>query len=166
MLLVEDVKRLIRSVDSDQPIANVRTMDDILDGDISNRRNQTTLLSAFSSLALVLASIGIYGVLSYTVAQRTPEIGLRMALGARRADLISGIVIQALRLAVFGVALGLAAAFALTRTFSRLLFDVSPSDATTFTIVAMALLAVATVAALIPARRAATINPILALRNS
>ena len=122
------------------------------------------LLIMFAALALVLSSTGIYGVLSYSVAQRTPEIGIRVALGARATDVLRLVVGQCLRLAVTGVVIGLAAAFALTRLMSSLLFGVTATDTTTFVAVSLGLLAVAVLAAYLPARRATRINPLAALR--
>jgi putative ABC transport system permease protein len=165
MRLASEIRRAVLAVDPDQPVANIRTMEQILDSDVSNRHLQMTLLSAFSALALVLASVGLYGVLCYGVAQRTSEIGLRMALGAQRSDVVGNIVRQALRLTLVGIGLGLAGAFVITRTFRSFLFDVSPTDPTTFAAVALLLLIVATAASYIPARRAATVDPVLALKH-
>jgi len=122
------------------------------------------MLIMFASLALVLAGTGIYGVLSYSVAQRTPEIGIRVALGARATDVLRLVVGQCLRLAVTGVAIGLVAAFALTRLMSSLLFGVTATDTATFLAVSLGLLTVAAMAAYLPARRATRIDPLVALR--
>jgi putative ABC transport system permease protein len=165
MRLASDVRRAVLAVDPDQPVANIRPMEEILDADVSTRHLQMTLLSAFSVLALVLASVGLYGVLRYSVAQRTSEIGLRMALGAQRRNVLGSIVGQAVRLTLLGIALGLAGAFVVTRAFRSFLFDISPTDPTTFAAVALLLLVVATAASYIPARRATTVDPVLALKH-
>ena len=158
------VRREIRAVDPDQPVANVRTMDDVLGKEIAPRRIAMTLLMTFAGLALVLASIGIYGVLSYFVAQATPEIGVRLALGARTADVLKLVVGRGMKLALVGLAVGLVAAFLLTRLMTSLLFGVSATDVTTFASVSMLLLAVAFLACYIPARRATKVDPLTALR--
>jgi len=163
--LVADIRRAIAEVDPDQPVANIRTLNEVLDSEVSGRKIQTTILTAFAISALLLASVGLYGVLSYAVAQRTVEIGIRMALGAQRGELIRGIVTQALRWTAIGAACGLAGAFALTRIFSALLFDVRPSDPATYAGATLMLVAVATLASLVPAWRAATVDPMIALRH-
>jgi predicted permease len=163
--LTPDVRRAVLAVDPNQPVANVRTMEEILDADVSDRHLQMTLLSAFSVLALTLAAVGLYGVLCYTVARRTSEIGLRMALGAQRGDVIGGIVRHALGLTTLGIALGLIGAFTVTRLFRSFLFDVSPTDPGTFAAVALLLLLVAAAASYLPARRASTVDPVLALKQ-
>jgi ABC-type antimicrobial peptide transport system permease subunit len=139
-------------------------MGDILDREVSSRQTQTTILTAFAISALLLAIVGLYGVLSYAVAHGTAEIGLRVALGAQRSDVIWSTVVQALRLTTFGTILGLGGAFALGRIFSALLFQVSPSDPLTFGGVALLLFLVAILASFVPARRAASIDPATALR--
>ena len=132
---------------------------------MSNLHTQMLLLGAFAVLALVLASVGLYGVLSYRVAQRTPEIGLRLALGASRRDVVGSIVRRALRLALSGLALGLIGAFILTGVLSSLLFGISPTDPLTFAVVALILTAVAVAASYVPARRASRVEPLVALRT-
>jgi ABC-type antimicrobial peptide transport system permease subunit len=123
-----------------------------------------SLIVAFSLIALVLASVGLYGVLSYAVALRTPEIGLRIALGAERSSVVGAVIRRALVLGGAGIALGWAAAFGLTRVFSSMLFEVSPADPATFVLVGAVLLTVAAAAAFVPARRAASVDPVIALR--
>jgi putative ABC transport system permease protein len=158
------VRAEVRAVDPDQPVANVRTMDEVLGEETLQRRIGTTLLGVFAVLALGLACLGIYGVLAYFVVQHTPEIGVRVALGAKAADIL-GLVLR--RSAIFvglGLAAGLFGAIALSRVIRGLLFDVSATDPATFAAVAVILGAVAFLASYVPARRAATIDPAVALR--
>jgi len=142
----------------------VSTLDEVVGKEIAPRRIAMTLLMTFAGLALLLASIGIYGVLSYFVSQSTPEIGVRLALGARPFDVLSLIVGRGMKLAVAGLAVGLAAALLLTRLMTSLLFGVSATDASTFSLVSVLLLAVAFLACYIPARRATKVDPLVALR--
>jgi putative ABC transport system permease protein len=164
LALAPAVRRAIWGVDSDQPVSSVRAMGDVLDAELSNRNTQLTLIGSFALLALVLAAVGLYGVLSYTVSQRTNEIGLRMALGAEPKSVVGAIVRSALGTALLGIGVGLLAAYALTRTIASFLYGVSPTDPTTAAAVAGALLGVAALAAFVPARRAASVNPMTALR--
>lgn len=163
--LAAAVRREIRAVDKDTPITDVATMEEILDREVFQRRVQMLLLGIFAAVALVLASIGIYGVLAYLVSQRTQEIGIRMALGASPRDILFGVAGQGVGLSVVGIALGVAAALALTRVVSKLLYGVAASDPVTFLAVGALLLAVASLASYLPARRAMKIDPILALRE-
>jgi ABC-type antimicrobial peptide transport system permease subunit len=158
------VRHAIWSVDRDQPVSNVRTMEQILDEEMIQRRIGMTLLGAFAALALLLASLGIYGVLSWVVAQRTQEIGIRMALGAQRHHVMRIVVSDGMRLAAAGVAIGLSASFGLTRLMSGLLFGVSATDPLTFAIVPVVLIVVALAACFVPARRAIKTDPLVALR--
>jgi putative ABC transport system permease protein len=152
------------SVDPAQPVSNIRTMDEILSEEVAQRRIGMTLLAAFAALALALASLGIYGVLSYSVAQRTQEIGVRMALGAGRKDVLRIVLTDGMRLAAAGVVIGLGASFALTRWMVGLLFGVSASDPLTLGGVTLLLITVALLACFIPARRATKVDPMIALR--
>jgi putative ABC transport system permease protein len=150
--------------DRNLAIANLGTMNDLVASSITQQRFILTLLACFAGLALLLAAVGIYGVMSYAVTQRTHEIGIRMALGARVGDVLRLVFRQGLVLTLIGVAIGIALAFALTRLMSSLLFGVTPTDAFTFATVAGALLLVALVACLVPARRATKVDPLIALR--
>jgi predicted permease len=162
--LTASIRAAVATIDKDQPIFAVHTMQELVDDSISTRRLTLVLLGIFSALALILAAIGIYGVVAYSVALRTQEIGIRMALGAQRQDVLRLVLGQGARIAFFGVAIGLAAAAALARLLSSLLFSVSASDPITFTAVAVLLIAVALLACCIPARRALRVDPIIALR--
>jgi predicted permease len=166
MTLANSVRREIYSRDRALPIANVRTMEDVMDLSRARPRFLTLLLSMFSMLSLVLAALGIYGVISYSVAQRTNEIGVRMALGAQTTDVIRLVGLAGLRLAVAGTLLGAAGALALTRTLSAsgLLFGVSAVDPSTFLAMAGALFLVTMLACYIPAHRASRVDPLIALR--
>ena len=162
--LAAAVRKEVKAIDPDQPVAAVRTMDEWVDMSVASSRYRTVLLGLLALVALVLASTGIYGVMSYSVAQRTHEIGVRMALGARRFDVLKLVVRQGMILVVIGVALGIAGAFALTRVMASLLFGVTAKDPITFTVVGLLLATVALVACYIPARRATKVDPLVALR--
>ncbi len=159
------VRAAIWRVDAEQPVSTLRTMDQIFDTQLANRDTQLTLVGAFAVLALVLAAAGLYGVLSYTVAQRTSEIGIRMALGAERGIVVRAIVRGALALACLGLAAGVAGALALTRLLQSFLFGVSTTDPLTFIAAAALLLLVTVAAAWVPALRAANVDPMVALRE-
>ena len=154
------------AADRDQPIASVRTVDQILATSQANRRFTAYLLGLFSIVALVLAAIGIYGVMAYSTAQRTQEIGVRMALGASRGIVLRMVLVDGLVIAGLGLAIGLSAALILSRYMSSLLFGIGTRDPITFMVLPLALLAIAVIATLIPAARAARVNPIVALRGS
>ncbi len=162
--LIGAIKREIRAIDKDQPIAQVRTLDDKLSESIAPQRFTLLLLGIFALIALSLASAGIYGVVSYAATQRTHEIGVRMALGARPLDVLKLVVRQGMSGVVIGVGLGLAGAFATTRLMSTLLFDVTAKDPVTFVVVTAVLMIVALLACYIPARRATKVDPLVALR--
>ena len=164
LALTAAVRAAIWEVDPNQPVSNVRAMSDVLDAELANRNTQLTLIGAFAVLAVVLAAVGLYGVLSYTVSQSTNEIGLRMALGAEGRSVVGSVLRSALATALLGICVGLVAAYALTRTIASFLYDVSPTDPATALAVVGVLLAVAGVAAFVPARRAANVNPMVALR--
>jgi putative ABC transport system permease protein len=158
------VKREVQALDSAQPVYNVKTMEQYMADSTARRRFNMLLLAIFAGVALVLAVVGLYGVMSYTVLQRTHEIGIRMALGARRGDVLRMIVGQGLILALVGAALGLAAAFALTRVIRGMLYGVGSTDPATFIAVTALLLIVSLLSCLIPARRATKVDPLIALR--
>jgi putative ABC transport system permease protein len=162
--LVSGVRKEVQAMDPEQPIAAVKTMKDWVDSSVAAPRYRTTLLALFAALAMVLAATGIYGVMSYSVAQRTHEIGVRMALGARRFDVMKLVVWQGMLLTLIGVVLGLAGALAFTRVMSSLLFGVTTKDPITFAVVAALLIAVAFIACFVPARRATKVDPLVALR--
>jgi putative ABC transport system permease protein len=164
MSLAAAVRSQIQDVDRDQPVAKVMTMNQHLAQSVSEPRFNMLLLGVFAALALALAAVGIYGVMSYTVAQRTHEIGIRMALGARQNDVVGLIVRQAMALTLLGVVIGLGAAFALTRVMESLLYSVSATDPATFALISLVLIGVALAACAVPARRAARVDPMVALR--
>jgi len=158
------IQSAIREIDKDQPVYQVQTIDELIRDSVATRRFALTILTLFAVLALVLAVSGIYGVISYSVTQRTQEIGIRMALGARATDVLRLVLREFMRLTLVGVALGLVGAYLLTRLMTSLLFGVTPTDVTTFVLVSITLSLVALVACLIPARRAARVDPLVALR--
>ena len=162
--MVNMVEQAVWSVNKDQPLSNIRTMEQVLAESVAQPRAFVLLLGVFAGLALALASVGIYGVVSYSVTQRTHEVGVRMALGAEQVDVLRLVVGQGMRLAGIGLAIGLAGALALTRFLSTFLYGVRPTDALTYTAVALTLAAVALLASYIPARRAAQVDPMEALR--
>ena len=159
------VRAAMLAVDRVIPLANVATMEDNIANSMGQRRFAMLLLGLFAAMAAVLASIGIYGVMSYAVTQRSHEIGIRMALGAARRNVLSMVMRQGLLLVGVGVAIGVAGAVGLTRLIASQLFGVRPTDPTTFTLVALLLAGVAMVATLVPALRATRVDPIIALRD-
>ena len=159
------VRRAVERIDSREVIYNVQTMDEVVSNSFAARRLSMILLGIFASLALVLACVGIYGVISYLVGQRTHEIGVRMALGAGRSDVLRLVVAHGTKMALIGVAIGIATSLGLTRLMANQLFGVSPHDPLTFAGVASLLTIVAVAACYIPARRAMRVDPIIALRH-
>jgi putative ABC transport system permease protein len=159
------VQREIKALEPDFRLAHVMTMEQILADSYAPRRFQTWLFGLFAGVALVIATLGIYGVISYTVGQRTQEIGIRMALGAQAGDVLWMLIQRGMRLALIGVSLGLAAAIALTRVMKNLLFEVSTTDPATFIFIVLLLISIAMIASYIPARRATKIDPLQALRH-
>ena len=162
--LTPAIREAVASIDKDQPVFNVNTMTQLVNDSVATRHITLVLLGLFSALALVLAAIGIYGVIAYSVQQRTHEIGIRMALGARRSDVLRLVVGHGVKLAALGIAIGVAAAFGLTRLMSSLLFGTGSTDPITFASAAAILLLVAVAACYIPARRAIAVDPMVALR--
>jgi putative ABC transport system permease protein len=162
--LASSVRGAVLALDKDQPVFNIKTMEDIVSASVANRRVSMLLFSVFASVALFLAALGVYGVISYSIAQRTHEIGLRMALGAQRSDVLKLVLRQGMSLVLIGIALGLMASLAVTRLMASLLYEVSATDPLTFAGVALLLAVVALLACLIPARRAMKVDPMVALR--
>jgi putative ABC transport system permease protein len=159
------VKNQIQTIDKDLPIDDAKTMQQLLAESVSGRRFNMLLLTVFAVVSLLLAIVGIYGVMSYAVTQRTQEIGIRMALGAKAGDVLTMVVKNGMSLALIGVGIGLAGSFALTRLLATLLFQVAPTDAVTFTGVSICLIVAALMACYIPARRATKVDPLVALRS-
>jgi putative ABC transport system permease protein len=159
------VRREVQALDKDQPIYNVRTYDDVVTNSLGTRRVSMQLFTVFACAALLLAAVGIYGVMAYSVTQRTQEIGIRMALGAQKGDVLRMIVRQGMTLTIIGVGVGLLGAFALTRVIANLLFGVNAADPATFATVALLLALVALLACYLPARKAARLDPMKALAH-
>ena len=163
--MAASIRNAVRAIDPIQPVARVATMEEILAGAIAQPRFNTLLLTLFAGIALLLAAIGIYGVMALSVARRAHEIGIRMAIGARRSDVLRMIVGQGMRLALIGLAIGVAASFAISRALASLLFGVTPADPVTFLAVGLLFLFVALAASYVPARRATRIDPMATLRG-
>ena len=161
---VKAIRRELRAIDPDQAITAVKTMDEVVEASEGQRRSITILLGLFAGVALVLAIVGIYGVIAYSVAQRTKEVGIRRALGAQQSDIMRLVLGQGLGLTLAGAVLGIGGSFALTRLIKGLLFQVSATDPWTFSGIALLLIVVALAASYIPARRATRIDPATALR--
>jgi putative ABC transport system permease protein len=162
--LIASARQQVRAVDPDQPIYNIRTMDEIRGESVAPQRLNLILLSLFAGIAFVLAIVGIYGVMSYAVTQRTHEIGIRMAIGAQPRDVFRMILGQGMFLTVIGLVIGLLGAFGLTRLMGAMLFAIKPTDPLTFTAVALLLAGVALIACYVPGRRATKVDPVNSLR--
>jgi ABC-type antimicrobial peptide transport system permease subunit len=165
LALAGAVRAEVSRLDPELPVTKLRTMQQILDSSLTPRRLSMWLLTVFALAALLLAALGIYGVMAYAVARRTREIGIRMALGAQRANVLVMILGQGMKLVAFGVAIGLAASLALTRFMTSLLYDVKPTDPLTYAAVALLLISIALAANLAPARRAVSVDPTVSLRH-
>jgi putative ABC transport system permease protein len=165
MQLAAELKRQVWSRDSQLPIVQMQPMAWLLEDSLAERRFNTLLLGTFAAISLLLSTIGVYGVISYTVSQRTREFGIRMALGALRSDLLRGVLAEGMLMVGAGLAVGLLAAFALTRVLAGLLFGVGSKDPITFLVTAVCLSVVAIAASYVPARRAGSVDPIVALRH-
>jgi putative ABC transport system permease protein len=163
--LSNGIRDQVRAIDPNEPINQVIPMDERLSDSVAMRRFQMLLLGVFAAVAFIIAAVGIYGVISYAVNQRTQEIGIRMALGAQAGDVLRMVIWRGMSLALAGVGLGLAAAFGLTRVIKNLLFEVSATDPATFALIALLLLGVAFIASYIPARQATKVDPLIALRS-
>jgi predicted permease len=161
--LTSVVRHQIQTLDKDQPISNLRTMEDLLAETVAQRRFNMLLLSIFAALALLLAAVGVYGVINYSVTQRTHEFGVRMALGAEPRDVIKLVLSQGMKLTATGIILGLVAAFAITRTLSSLLYGVTATDPAVFLLVSLLMAAIALLASYHPARKATKLDPMIAL---
>jgi putative ABC transport system permease protein len=162
--MISAIRQALRAIDPALPITQIRTMEEIIAGSLAQRRFNTSLLAVFALVAGLLAVVGIYGVMSYTVTQRTHEVGIRMALGAQRSDILKMVTGSGAKLALLGITVGLGTAIIATRLLSSLLFGVSATDPLTFVVIALLLAAVTLLASYIPARRAAGTDPMTALR--
>jgi putative ABC transport system permease protein len=163
--IAAEMRRQISTVDKDLPTSNFRAMDDVVSQSLAPRRFAVAVLGVFTALAIVLAFVGIYGLMAYIVTQRMPEFGIRIALGAQRNAIVRLVAVQSLRLVLPGMSVGLLASFALTRFLGSLLYEVKTTDPVVFGLLSATLAAVALSAALIPAVRAARTNPVTALRS-
>ena len=162
--LTATVRREVQALDPNQPVFNVNTMEQTLDQSLVTQRLSMTLLASLASLALILAAVGIYGVMSYLVTQRSHEIGIRMAIGARPRDVFRLVIGRGMVLVLIGIAVGLTGAFALTRLMTTMLFGVKPTDPTTFAVISVLIAGVALLACYVPGRRASKVDPLEALR--
>jgi ABC-type antimicrobial peptide transport system, permease component len=164
--LARRVKEEVLALDADQPLAGARPLVEVRGESLAAPRLTATLLGIFAGLALVITAAGLAGLMAFSVSQRTQEIGVRMALGAARSDVLGMVLRQGLRLVCIGLAAGAVGAFALSRLMAGLLFGIRPNDAATFALTGVVLLTIATLACLVPARRAATVDPMVALRST
>jgi len=162
--MAESIRQAILGVDPDQPVTNVRTMEDVIAASVVQRRFILMLLGVFAGAALLLAAVGLYGVIAYAVSQRTREIGIRMALGAARSDVLGLVLRQGMQMAAIGILLGVIGAIGVTRLLVNLLYEIKPTDPLTFVGMSLFLLLVSLFASWLPARRAALVDPIEALR--
>jgi predicted permease len=162
-VLVPEIREVVRQLNPSVPL-EVRTLDQVFSSSLDQRRFSVVIFGVFGSVALLLAALGIYGVTAYAVAQRTQEIGVRMALGATMSDVLKLILKSGMSQVLLGALIGMAGAFAITRVMANLLFEVAPTDLAIFTVVPLVLLMVALVACLVPARRATKVDPLVALR--
>jgi ABC-type antimicrobial peptide transport system permease subunit len=165
MALARELQQAIWTLDPELPVSNLRTMDTIVDEELSVRSQILRLVGTFAALALILAALGIYAVLSYLVSQQTREIGLRMAIGARRGDIATSVLSYCARVTTVGVVVGIAAGMSVTRVMSTLLFGVTPLDWKTFVGVALVLEAIALLSSYVPTRKATKVDPVVALRH-
>jgi putative ABC transport system permease protein len=162
--MVSAVTNAVHQVDREIPVRDILTMDDLVTNSISQQRFNMLLLGAFAGLALLLAAIGIYSVLSYSVKRRVQEIGIRLALGARIGDVLRMVIVEGMKPTLLGVVLGTVGALAMGHVLASLIYGVKPTDLVTFLVVAVLLAAIALVATIIPAYRAAKVDPLVALR--
>jgi putative ABC transport system permease protein len=162
--IVPALRTVVAAVDPTLPVSNIRALDEIVTTSLATRRMTMWLLTMFAGLALVLALAGVYGVLAYTIARRTPEIGVRLALGAEHRNVLRSVVAHGMRPVVVGAAIGLAVAAWLSSLMSNMLFEVRPHDPTTYVVVALAVMTVAVLACYLPARRVLGVDPATALR--
>jgi putative ABC transport system permease protein len=162
--IASSIRSSVNELDASVPIFQLKTMSDVVGDSLVRPRFLSLLLGSFSVIALLLAAVGIYGVMAYSVSQRTQEIGVRVALGATTKNVLSMVIGQGLKLTVVGLAVGLTGSFLLSRVMASLLFEISPTDPLTFAIVGVGLAAVALLACFVPARRAAKVDPMVALR--
>ncbi len=162
--LLHSISRVAHEMEPDIPLYNVRTMEQQISGSIAQHRLAMALLSAFAGIALLLAALGTYGVMSFNVSQRTQELGLRMALGAQQGDILKLVLRQGMSLAAAGIASGIVAAFALSRIMASQLYRISATDPMTYGVVVAMLIVVALLSCLVPARRAMKVNPMVSLR--
>src|SRR6185295_387848 len=162
---LDSIRKLVQKQNSQNVISRPRTMNEVVAASLATRRFSMILLNSFAVVALLLASIGIYGVISYLVGQRTHELGIRIALGAQRRDVLRLVLNHGMKMALAGVALGLLCSLGLTRLMTRMLYGVSATDPATFAVITLLLISIALLACLVPAWRATQVDPLVALRD-